>query len=124
MSVVLAVGVVGVGSLLLRLAPLLGARLVSESTGRIAGWAGLSVLAGMTVRTVAGHEDPSLPGAPLVAVVAVGAGLLLAFRGRSVPLSVAVGAGIYLLAAAAHAAFLHYFGVHDVAVDLLLTPAL
>jgi len=38
------------------------------------------------------HEDTAVTGAPFVAAVSIGAGLLLAFRGRSV--AVAVGAGL------------------------------
>jgi branched-subunit amino acid transport protein AzlD len=67
---------------------------------RAAAWAGLSVLAALTVRSVATHQDASLPplgAAPLVAAGAVGLALLLAHRGRSVLLAVGAGAVAYLL---------------------------
>ena len=101
MSVLLAVLVVGGGSLLFRLAPLLGARRLPDGLTRVAGWAGLSVLAAITVRAVAAHRDPAVPAAPLLAAVSVAAGLYLAFRGRSLLLSAAAGAGCYLALSAA-----------------------
>jgi branched-subunit amino acid transport protein len=67
----------------------------------LAGWAGLAVLAAMTIRAVLQQRDPSIPGAPLVAAASVGIGLLLAFRGRSVLIAVGAGAATYLLMAAA-----------------------
>jgi branched-subunit amino acid transport protein len=102
MSVLLAVLVVGLGSLVFRLVPLLGAELLPARLTRTAAWAGLSVLAALTVRSVATHQDASLPHlapAPLVAGVAVGLGLVLARRGRPVLLAVASGAAAYLVLA-------------------------
>ena len=101
MSVVVAVLAVGAGSLLFRLLPLLGANRLPDQVTRVAGWAGLSVLAAITVRAVVTFDDPAVSGAPLVAALAVGAGLYLAFRGRSPLLAVAAGAGCYLVLATA-----------------------
>jgi branched-subunit amino acid transport protein AzlD len=104
MTVPLAVLVVGVGSLVFRLLPLLGARRLPERLTTVAGWTGLCLLAALTVRTVVQHQDPSLPDvpgvAPLLAAVSVGAGLLLAFRGRSTLLAVSAGGTTYVLLAA------------------------
>lgn len=100
MTVLLAVAVVGVGSLALRLAPILGSERLPERVSRAAGRAGLAVLAALVVRSVVTHQDASLAGpavAPLVAVVAVGLGLFLAHRGRSVLTTVAAGAAAYVL---------------------------
>ena len=101
MSVLLAVVAVGGGSLLFRLVPLLGARRLPDRLTRVAGWAGLSVLTAITVRAVAAHRDPAVPAAPLLAAVCVGAGLYLAFRGRSLLLAAVAGAGCYLVLSAA-----------------------
>lgn len=103
MNVLLAVLVVGAGSLLFRLAPLLGAERLPERVSRTATWAGVSVLAAITVRSVVTHEDATLPSAtpaPLLAALAVGLGLLLAHRGRSVLVAVASGAAAYLVLSA------------------------
>jgi branched-subunit amino acid transport protein len=75
MRVLLAVLVVGAGSLLLRLAPLLGAHRLPDRLSRVAGWAGVSVLAAFTIRAVLQHHDPGVPIAPVLAGLAVGAGL-------------------------------------------------
>ena len=96
MNVVLAVAVVGAGSLFFRLAPLMGAHLLSDRLARLSGWAGLAVLAAISVRAVVLHRDDTVPGAPLLAALAVGTGLVLAHRGRSVLTSVASGAAVYL----------------------------
>jgi branched-subunit amino acid transport protein AzlD len=101
MSVLIAVAVVGAGSLVFRLAPLLGARRVPDRPTVLAGWAGLSVLVAMTVRSVLDHRDPTVPGAALVAAVSVGLGLLLAFRGRSALLAVVAGGATYVVLSAA-----------------------
>ena len=101
MNVLLAVLAVGGGSLLFRLAPLLGARRLPDRLTRVAAWAGLSVLTAITVRAVAAHRDPAVPAAPLLAAVCVGVGLYLAFRGRSLLLAAAAGAGCYVVLAAA-----------------------
>ena len=104
MTVLLAVLAVGAGSLVFRLLPLLGAHRLPDRLARIAGWAGLAVLSAITVRAVALHRDSAVPGAPLLAALSVGAGLALAYRGRSVLVSVASGAATYLVLAAAVAA--------------------
>jgi branched-subunit amino acid transport protein len=101
MTVLLAVLAVGAGSLLFRLVPLLGAEWLAEPVTRVAGWAGLSVLAAITVRSVLQHQDPTVSGAPLLAALSVGAGLVLAFRGRSQLVAVAAGAAVYLVLVAA-----------------------
>lgn len=101
MSVLLAVLAVGGGSLLFRLAPLLGARRLPDRLTRVAAWAGLSVLTAITARAVAAHRDPAVPAAPLLAAVCVGVGLYLAFRGRSLLPAAAGGAGCYLALAVA-----------------------
>lgn len=97
---VLALVLVGVGSLAYRLLPLLGAARVPEEVSRVAGWAGISVLTGVTIRGVLNHHDDSIPWAVPVAVLSVGLGLSLALRGRSTPVVLAVGAGSYLLLSA------------------------
>ncbi|MDP3891432.1 AzlD domain-containing protein [Nocardioides sp.] len=84
MTTILTLVAVSLGSLTFRLAPLLGARRIPDQVSRVAGWAGISVLAAITVRSVVHHQDAGAPLAPLVAAVSVAAGLLLAFRGRSV----------------------------------------
>jgi branched-subunit amino acid transport protein AzlD len=101
MTVLLAVAMVGAGSVVFRLAPLLGAGLIPHRLTVLAGWAGLSVLVAMTVRAVLRYQDPAVPAASLVAAASVGLGLVLAFRGRSVLLAVALGALAYLLLSAA-----------------------
>jgi hypothetical protein len=83
-TVLIAVLVVGAGSLFLRTAPLPGARHLPDRLTEAAGWAGIAVVA-ITVRAVLHHHDSGTPAAPLgaaVAAVAVATGLLLAFRGR------------------------------------------
>jgi branched-subunit amino acid transport protein len=105
-NVGLAVLAVGVGSLLFRLVPLLSTRRLNDRLTHTAGWAGLSVIAAITVRTVLLQKDPSLPVAPLVAAISVAAGLVLAFRGQSVLIAVGVGCTSYLLISAAVTALL------------------
>jgi branched-subunit amino acid transport protein len=83
-TTIVTLGLVSLGSVIFRLAPLLGAARVPELVARIAGWAGVSVLTAITVRRVLQHQDATTPAAGLVAAVAVGFGLLLALRGRSV----------------------------------------
>jgi len=63
----------------------------------VAGWAGLSVLAAITVRSVLHHEDAAIPWAVPVAVASVGLGLFLAARGRHMLVVLGAGAGSYLL---------------------------
>jgi len=104
MTVLVAVLVVGAGSLVFRLLPLLGAQRLPERVTTVAGWTGLCLLAALTVRTVVSHHDTSLPAVPalppVLAAVSVGAGLLLAFRGRSTLVAVAAGGATYVLLSA------------------------
>lgn len=99
-TAVTALVLVGVGSVAFRLLPLLGAAKVPEAISRAAGWAGLSVLAAVTVRGVLGHQDGSLPWAVPVAGASVALALVLAARGRSMLSVLAVGAGTYLVLSA------------------------
>jgi branched-subunit amino acid transport protein len=103
-NVVLAVIAVGLGSLAFRLVPLLTGRQVPARLARAAGWAGLSVIAGITVRSTLLLEDPGVPLAPVAALLSVLVGFVLAFRGRSVLVAVGVGCASYLALAAALAA--------------------
>ncbi|MFC4785042.1 AzlD domain-containing protein [Nocardioides sp. MAHUQ-72] len=100
MTVALAVFLVGGGSLLLRVLPLLGAARIPDRVSVHAGRAGMAVLAATTVRTVLQHRDDSLAGgsvtAPVIATIAVGLGLWIAYRGRSLLVAVAAGLGAYL----------------------------
>ncbi len=96
MTTVLALLLVGAGSLAYRLLPLLGAARVPEPVSTAAGWAGLSVLAAVAVRGVLNHQDDSIPWALPVAVVSVGLGLAAAVRGRGMLVVLGVGAGTYL----------------------------
>jgi branched-subunit amino acid transport protein len=100
MSTVVAVLVAGLGSLLLRAVPLVGARHLPARVTAAAGYAGIAVIAGLTIRSVLDHHDDRLAAAPVVAAVAVATGLLAAFRGRSVPVAVAAGLTTYLVLAA------------------------
>lgn len=104
MNVLLAVLVVGAGSLVARVVPLLGARRLPEGLSRLAGWAGVAVLAALTVRAVVLHEDASVryPGAH--AFIAVVLALVTAYRRRSTVLAVAVGATAYVALSVATAA--------------------
>ena len=101
MSVLIAVALVGAGSLVFRLVPLLGAHRIPDRLTVLAGWAALSVLVAMTVRSVLDHRDPTVPGAAFVAAASVGLGLLLALHGRSVLLAVAAGGSTYVVLSAA-----------------------
>ena len=108
MSVVLAVAVVGVGSLMLRVLPLVGATLIPDRLSVHAARAAMAVLAAMTVRVVLRHRDDALAGslvtAPVLATLAVGLGLWLAYRGRSVLVASSVGLATYVVLAAGFAA--------------------
>ena len=97
MNVLLAVLVVGAGSIAFRLVPLVTGRRIPETLARGAGFAGLSVIVGITVRSVLLLEDSATPLAPVAALVAVTAGLALAFRGRSVLVAVGVGCASYVV---------------------------
>jgi branched-subunit amino acid transport protein len=100
-TTVLALALVGLGSLAYRSLPLLGASRLPEQVSQTAGWAGIAVLAAVTVRGVLNHRDDSTPWAVPVAVISVTLGLLLATRGRAVPVVLAVGAMTYLVLSAA-----------------------
>jgi hypothetical protein len=100
MTTVIALVLVGVGSVAYRLLPLLGAARVPEQVSRVAGWAGVSVLATVAVRGVLHHRDDAIPGAVPVAVVSVGLGLAMALRGRPPLVVLATGAGAYLVLSA------------------------
>ena len=108
MSVALAVAVVGAGSLMLRLLPLVGATLIPDRLSVHAARAAMAVLAAMTVRTVLRHGDETLTGslitAPFLAALAVGLGLWLAYQGRSVLVASSVGLASYVVLAAGLAA--------------------
>ena len=97
MNVLLAVLVVGAGSMAFRLVPLLTGREIPSSLARAASWAGLSVIAGITVRSTLLHDDASIPLAPVVALLSVATGLVLAFRGRSVLVAVGAGCASYVV---------------------------
>jgi branched-subunit amino acid transport protein len=97
MTTLLALTVVGVGSVLYRVLPLLGAARIPGTAARVAGWAGLAVLSAITVRSVLQHEDAAVPWAVPVAVVSVGVGLALAVLGRHMLVVLAAGAGTYLV---------------------------
>jgi len=100
-NVVLACLAVGVGSLAFRLVPLLTGRQIPATLARGASWAGLSVIAGITIRSTLLLEDPGVPLAPVIATLAVALGLVLAFRGHSVLVAVGAGCASYVVLAAA-----------------------
>ena len=100
MTTVIALVLVGAGSVAYRLLPLLGASRVPEEVSKVAGWAGVSVLATVTVRGVLNHHDDGIPWAVPVAVVSVGLGLAVAARGRPPLVVLGVGAGTYLVLSA------------------------
>jgi branched-subunit amino acid transport protein AzlD len=106
MNVLLAVLVVGVGSLVVRVVPLLGARRLPGEISRLAGWAGVSVLATLTVRAVVLHEDTSVPYAGAHAFIAVALALFVAYKWRSTVLAVGIGAAAYVVLSAATASLL------------------
>jgi branched-subunit amino acid transport protein len=96
MTVVLALVVASAGSLAFRLAPLVGADRLPERLSELAGWAGLSVLTALTVRTVLHHHDAAVPAAQLVAAASVAVCLVLRFRGWSLLLATGAGAATYI----------------------------
>jgi hypothetical protein len=96
MTAWLAVLCIGVGSIALRVVPLLTTRRLSERLTAAAGAGGMSVLVGFSVRSVLEYVDPATRYAVPVAVVAVGVGLVAAFRGRGVLTSTAVGLLVYV----------------------------
>jgi branched-subunit amino acid transport protein len=95
MTTVVALVLVSAGSLLYRLVPLLGAGRVPEQVSRAAGLAGLAMLVAITVRGVLHHEDGTVPASAALAAVAVAAGLLASYRGRSIPVVLLVGSAVY-----------------------------
>ncbi len=96
MTTVVALLLVGAGSLAFRALPLLGATRLPEAMSTVAGWAGVSVLAAVTVRGVLGHRDDSIPWAVPVAVISTGVAMAVAARGRGMLVVLGVGAGTYL----------------------------
>lgn len=104
MTVLWAVLGVGVGSLLFRLVPLAGPGRLPEQLSRVAAWTGLAVIAALSVRAVFQLDDAAVPAAHQVAALSVTAGLVLAYRGRSVLVAVGVGGSTYLIIAAILAA--------------------
>lgn len=84
MTTIVTLVVVSLGSLAFRLTPLLGAGRVPDPAAHVAGWAGVSVLVAIAVRSVLHHQDATTPWATLVAAVSVALGLVLAMRGRSI----------------------------------------
>ena len=96
MTVLIAVLVVGTGSLLLRVVPLLGARRMPDRVATYAEQAGVAVLAAIVVRAVVLHRNDEVSGAPIVALLATTAGLVVAYKGRSVLAAVMAGAATYL----------------------------
>jgi branched-subunit amino acid transport protein len=101
MTTWLAVLALGAGSFALRVAPLLTTRHLPDRLTAAAGAGGLSVLVGFSARSVLEYADPGTPYAVLVAAVSVGIGLVVAFRGRGVLASIAVGLAAYLALAMA-----------------------
>ncbi len=101
MNVLLAFLAVGFGSMAFRVVPLMTGRQIPLTLARGASWAGMAVIAGMTVRSTLLLEDPSVPFAPVVAVLSLTVGFILAFRGRSVLVAVGAGCASYLVMAAA-----------------------
>ena len=99
MTVVLAVVTVAVGSVLVRVLPLLAARRLPEAVGRLAGWAGAAVLAALAARGIALHQDPALPAAPPYAFVAMAVALVAAHKDRSLVFSLGAGAATYVVLA-------------------------
>jgi len=104
MTTVLALAAVGLASVLFRTLPLLGAARVPSTAAMVAGWAGLSVLAAITVRSVLHHENATIPWAVPVALVSVALGLVLAARGSHMLVALGAGAGSYVALATALAA--------------------
>jgi branched-subunit amino acid transport protein len=101
MTVAIAVLAVALGSLLFRAFPLLAARCLPDRLAAHAEHAGVAVLTALIVRAVVLHRDPDLAAAPLVALVATTAGLVVAYRGRSLLLAVTTGAVTYVALATA-----------------------
>jgi branched-subunit amino acid transport protein len=101
MTTWLAVLAIGLGSIALRVLPLLTTRRLPERFTAAAGAGGISVLVGFSARSVLEFADPSTPYAVPVAVLAVAIGLVAAFRGRGILTSTAVGLVAYLVVAGA-----------------------
>jgi branched-subunit amino acid transport protein len=100
MTTLLALLIVGAGSLAFRALPLVGAARIPDEVSRVAGWAGVAVLTAVAVRGVLEHRDGSIPYAVPVAVVATAVALTAAVRGRSMLTVLGIGAGSYLVLAA------------------------
>lgn len=101
MTTLVAILVVGAGSLAFRLVPLVLASQLTEHATRIATWAGLSALVAVTVRGVLQQDDASVPAPTLVAAISVGLALVLAARGRSIITVLVVGAVSHVVLTAA-----------------------
>ena len=101
MRTLLVVLVVAAGSMAFRLVPLLGAVAVPERSARVARGAGVAALTALVVRGVLHHQEPGVPGAAVIAALAVTAGLVVAAKGRSLVLVLGAGLGTYLVLAAA-----------------------
>jgi branched-subunit amino acid transport protein AzlD len=96
MTTVVALVLVGAGSLAFRLLPLLGATRVHEFVSTVAGWAGVSAMTAVAVRGLLQFRDDSTPYAVPVAVVSAGVALTFAARGRGMLVVLGIGAGTYL----------------------------
>jgi hypothetical protein len=96
MNTWLAMAAIGLGSIVLRVAPLLTSRHLPERFTAAAGAGGISVLVAFSARSVIEYADPATPYAVPVAVVSVTIGLVAAFRGRSVPVATGMGIAAYL----------------------------
>ena len=101
MTTWLAVLCLGLGSIALRVLPLLTTRRLPERLTAAAGAGGMSVLVGFSARSVLEFADASTPYAVPVAVLSVVIGLVAAFRGRGILTSTAVGMVAYLAVAGA-----------------------
>jgi len=96
MTTVVALLLVGAGSLAFRALPLLGATRLPGAMSTVAGWAGVSVLTAVSVRGVLDHRDNSIPWAVPVAVISTAVALVVASRGRGMLVVLGVGAGTYV----------------------------
>ena len=96
MTTVVALLLVGAGSLAFRALPLLGATRLPDAVSTVAGWAGVSVLTAVAVRGVLDHRDDSIPWAVPVAVTSTAVAMAVAARGRGMLVVLSMGAGTYL----------------------------
>lgn len=96
MTTWLAMATIGLGSIVLRVAPLLTSRHLPERLTAAAGAGGISVLVAFSARSVMEFADSATPYAVPVAAFSVSLGLVAAFRGRSVPVATGLGLAAYL----------------------------